>query len=63
MMVEHKVAVIYGAGGAIGGAVARALAREGANLFLTGRYLPAHPPTRRRSTLSMSRPWTSTSSL
>src|SRR5438093_2311105 len=39
MMVEHKVAVIYGAGGAIGGAVARALAREGAKLFLTGRYL------------------------
>ena len=38
-MVEHKVAVIYGAGGAIGGAVARALAREGAKLFLTGRYL------------------------
>jgi len=39
MMVEHKVAVIYGAGGAIGGAVARALARDGAKLFLTGRYL------------------------
>jgi NAD(P)-dependent dehydrogenase (short-subunit alcohol dehydrogenase family) len=29
--------VIYGAGGAIGGAVARAFAREGARLFLTGR--------------------------
>jgi NAD(P)-dependent dehydrogenase (short-subunit alcohol dehydrogenase family) len=29
--------VIYGAGGAIGGAVARAFAREGAKLFLTGR--------------------------
>src|SRR5262245_47871456 len=36
MMLKHKVAVIYGAGGAIGGAVARAFAREGANLFLTG---------------------------
>jgi NAD(P)-dependent dehydrogenase (short-subunit alcohol dehydrogenase family) len=31
--------VIYGAGGAIGGAVARALAAEGARLFLTGRNL------------------------
>src|SRR3982751_6463481 len=37
MMLEDKVAVIYGAGGAIGGAVARAFAREGAQLFLTGR--------------------------
>ena len=39
MMLKNKVAVIYGAGGAIGGAVARAFAREGAKLFLTGRYL------------------------
>ncbi len=38
-MLNGKVAVIYGAGGAIGGAVARAFAREGARLFLTGRYL------------------------
>jgi NAD(P)-dependent dehydrogenase (short-subunit alcohol dehydrogenase family) len=37
MMLEDKVAVIYGAGGAIGGAVARAFATEGAKLFLTGR--------------------------
>src|SRR5713101_7339160 len=37
MMLKDKVAVIYGAGGAIGGAVARAFAREGASLFLTGR--------------------------
>ncbi len=36
-MLENKTAVIYGAGGAIGGAVARAFAREGARLFLTGR--------------------------
>jgi len=36
-MLEDKVVVIYGAGGAIGGAVARAFAREGARLFLTGR--------------------------
>jgi NAD(P)-dependent dehydrogenase (short-subunit alcohol dehydrogenase family) len=38
-MLKDKVAVIYGAGGAIGGAVARAFAREGAKLFLTGRHL------------------------
>ena len=37
MMLKDKVAVIYGAGGAIGGAVARAFAGEGANVFLTGR--------------------------
>jgi NAD(P)-dependent dehydrogenase (short-subunit alcohol dehydrogenase family) len=37
MMLKNKVAVIYGAGGAIGGAVARAFAREGARLFLAGR--------------------------
>ena len=36
-MLEDKTAVIYGAGGAIGGAVARAFASEGAKLFLTGR--------------------------
>ena len=37
MLLKNKVAVIYGAGGAIGGAVARAFAREGGTLFLTGR--------------------------
>lgn len=37
MLLDGKVAVIYGAGGAIGGAVARAFAAEGARLFLTGR--------------------------
>jgi NADP-dependent 3-hydroxy acid dehydrogenase YdfG len=39
MMLKDKVAVIYGAGGAIGSAVARASASEGAKLFLTGRHL------------------------
>ena len=39
MMLKDKVAVIYGAGGAIGSAIAGAFASEGANLFLTGRYL------------------------
>jgi NAD(P)-dependent dehydrogenase (short-subunit alcohol dehydrogenase family) len=39
MMLNDKVAVIYGAGGGIGGAIARAFATEGASLFLTGRSL------------------------
>ncbi len=39
MMLENKNAIIYGAGGAIGGAVARAFAREGARVFMTGRHL------------------------
>ena len=39
MMLKDKVAVIYGAGGAIGGAAALAFAREGAKLFVTGRHL------------------------
>ena len=30
MLLDDKTAVIYGAGGSIGGAVARAFAREGA---------------------------------
>src|SRR3982074_3679577 len=38
MLLNNKVAVIYGAGGSIGGAVARAFASEGAKLFLTGRH-------------------------
>jgi NAD(P)-dependent dehydrogenase (short-subunit alcohol dehydrogenase family) len=37
MLLQNKVAVIYGGGGAIGGAVARAFSREGTKLFLTGR--------------------------
>lgn len=37
MLLESKNAVIYGGGGSIGGAVARAFAREGARVFLTGR--------------------------
>jgi NAD(P)-dependent dehydrogenase (short-subunit alcohol dehydrogenase family) len=37
MLLKDKVAVIYGAGGAIGGAVGQAFAREGAKVFLTGR--------------------------
>jgi NAD(P)-dependent dehydrogenase (short-subunit alcohol dehydrogenase family) len=37
MLLENKVAVIYGGGGAIGGAVARGFIREGARVFLAGR--------------------------
>ena len=37
MLLEKKNAIIYGAGGAVGGAIARAFAREGARLFLAGR--------------------------
>ena len=37
MLLEGKHAVIYGAGGSIGGAVAKEFAREGASVFLTGR--------------------------
>ena len=37
MKLKNKVAVIYGAAGAIGSAVAHAFAREGARLYLTGR--------------------------
>ncbi|AHY48140.1 Short-chain alcohol dehydrogenase of unknown specificity (plasmid) [Rubrobacter radiotolerans] len=38
MLLERKNAVIYGGGGSIGGAVARAFAREGARVFLAGRH-------------------------
>ncbi|HEX9837845.1 MAG TPA: SDR family oxidoreductase, partial [Anaerolineales bacterium] len=37
MLLKNKNAIIYGAGGGIGGAVARTFAREGARVFLTGR--------------------------
>jgi NAD(P)-dependent dehydrogenase (short-subunit alcohol dehydrogenase family) len=39
MMLNGKIAVIYGASGSVGGAVARAFAREGAKVFLTGHAL------------------------
>ena len=41
MMLKNKVAVIYGAGGGIGGAVARTFAKEGAKVFLTGLHVAA----------------------
>ena len=39
MLLENKRAVVYGGGGRVGGAVARAFAREGARVFLAGRAL------------------------
>jgi 3-oxoacyl-[acyl-carrier protein] reductase len=37
VLLENKNAIIYGGGGKVGGAVARAFAREGAKVFLAGR--------------------------
>jgi 3-oxoacyl-[acyl-carrier protein] reductase len=39
MLLEGKTAVVYGAGGAVGSAVATAFAAEGARVALTGRSL------------------------
>jgi 3-oxoacyl-[acyl-carrier protein] reductase len=39
VLLDEKTAVIYGGGGSIGGAVARAFAREGARVYLAGRTL------------------------
>jgi 3-oxoacyl-[acyl-carrier protein] reductase len=41
MLLQNKIAVIYGAGGSIGSAVAKAFAENGARLFLSGH----HPDT------------------
>lgn len=39
MILKNKNAVIYGAGGSLGSAVAKTLAKEGAKIFLAGRNL------------------------
>ncbi|CAM3889856.1 SDR family NAD(P)-dependent oxidoreductase [Kibdelosporangium persicum] len=39
MLLEGKNAIIYGGGGSVGSAVARAFAREGARVFLAGRTM------------------------
>ena len=39
MLLENKTAIVYGGSGSVGGAVARAFAREGAHVFLAGRTL------------------------
>jgi NAD(P)-dependent dehydrogenase (short-subunit alcohol dehydrogenase family) len=41
MILQHKNAIIYGAGGSLGGAVAKALAAAGARLFLTSLHISA----------------------
>lgn len=41
MLLDNKTAIIYGAAGAIGSAVARAYAREGAEVHLAGRTAAA----------------------
>jgi len=37
MLLQDRTTIIYGGGGAVGGAVANAFAREGARVFLAGR--------------------------
>ena len=37
MLLEKRDPIVYGAGGGIGGGVARTFAREGAAVFLAGR--------------------------
>jgi len=39
MLLQNKNAIIYGAGGSLGGAVAKAFAGAGTKVFLTGRHL------------------------
>jgi NAD(P)-dependent dehydrogenase (short-subunit alcohol dehydrogenase family) len=38
MLLKDKTAIVYGGSGAVGGAVARAYAREGAHVFLAARH-------------------------
>ena len=40
MLLKDRTAIVYGASGAVGGAVARAFAREGARVFLAARGRP-----------------------
>jgi 7-alpha-hydroxysteroid dehydrogenase len=41
MLLRDRTAIVYGGGGAVGGAVAKAFAREGARVFLAGRTAAA----------------------
>ena len=38
-MLQNKNAIVFGAGGSLGGAIAEAFAAAGAKVFLTGRTL------------------------
>ncbi|MET8992331.1 SDR family NAD(P)-dependent oxidoreductase [Nonomuraea wenchangensis] len=44
MLLQDKTAIVYGGGGPIGGAAARAFAREGARVVLAGRTRAALDP-------------------
>jgi len=48
MLLEHRTAIVHGGAGAIGSAVARAYAREGAEVHLTGRTEAALDEVARR---------------
>ncbi len=39
MILHNKNAIVYGAGGSLGGEVAKAFAVAGAKVFLTGRNI------------------------
>jgi NAD(P)-dependent dehydrogenase (short-subunit alcohol dehydrogenase family) len=39
MLLKNKIAVVYGAGGGVGSAIARKFALEGAQVYLTGRRI------------------------
>jgi len=39
MLLQNKNAIIYGAGGSLGSTIAKAFAKEGARVFLSGRHL------------------------
>lgn len=39
MLLKNENAIIYGAGGSIGGSDARAFAREGGSVYFVGRTL------------------------
>ena len=41
MLLQNKNAIFFGAGGSVGGAIARALAKAGARLFLSNRSIEA----------------------
>ncbi|HTH30754.1 MAG TPA: SDR family NAD(P)-dependent oxidoreductase, partial [Lacibacter sp.] len=41
MLLKNKNAVIYGAGGSLGGAFARAFAEAGATVYISGHHINA----------------------
>ena len=44
MLLQDRTAIVYGGGGAVGGAVAKAFAREGARVFLASRNVESLEP-------------------